>query len=399
MKTWSLRNKLLLFSIMILIPALGCMTWLSMNVMKEDSSAVLQRISESDRKSSENTILISSSAIAKDISHYMNRAFDAPMALKTIALRAIENPDERVSRDELRMLARQILEANKLISSSYMIFETNAYDGKDAEMANSGEHSTNTGNLEIYWVREGDQLTHYPVEDPSYKYDQSVNDLGDREFEWYLCSRDSKKNCIVEPYLYEISEGNKVLMTSLTAAIVRNGQFLGIAGADIDLPVLQKLLQDMSAELFNGQAELHLITGKNRLVASSRYSNKLSRPLAEADQAFDQVISSNRHGVFRYGEQLAASQDIHIKGPDMHWRLIVTVPEQVIMAEAEQLRHDIEDNANAALGKLITLGIISLIIASVAIALFVRTITQPLAMMRERVNSLSSSEQGYRIWL
>ena len=394
MKQWSLRNKLLLFSILILVLAQGSMTWLTMSSMEHESQEVLERVTETSRKSGENYLLASSSAVAKDVSSYMNRAFDVPLTLKAVAEKAIEDADKRLSRDEIQMLTRQVLDANKLVSSSYLIFEPNVYDGNDAQMIGAGDHTTSAGSLETYWVRESEtQLTHYPIEDPNYKYDQSVNDLGDREFEWYLCSRDSKKNCIVEPYLYEISEGNSVLMTSLTAALVRNGQFLGIAGTDIDLPVLQKLMQDMSKTLFDGQAQLHLITSKNRLVASSAYGEKLSRPLAEADSEFDRVISGlSGHGVFKFKDQLAASQDIYIKGPDMHWRLVVTVPEKVVFADVVQLQAELKQDAKVALGKMITLGLVALGIASFAIVLFVGTITRPLAMMCKRVNSLSTSD-------
>ncbi len=393
MKQWSLRNKLLLFTILILLFAQGGMTWVAKSSMEHEAEEVHQRVSDSSRKSVEHYLQASSSGVAKDVSSYMNRAFDTPLALQAIMKNAVDNPESRLSRDAVQMLVRQVLEANKLISSAYIIFEPNAYDGMDAQMIGVGDHTTNRGSLETYWVREGEgQFTHYPIEDPNYKYDQSVNDLGDREFDWYLCSRDSLKNCIVEPYLYEISEGNKVLMTSLTSAMVKDGKFLGITGSDIDLPVLQKLMLEMSQKLFNGKAQLHLITGKDRIVASSQFGSKVSRPLTEASTEFANAIQGQNKGVFNIQDQLAVSQDIHIKGPDMHWRLVLTVPESVVFSEVDQLSQDLKDDTRTAISKMIMLGVVFLGISAVVIVIFVGTITRPLARMRDRVNSLSSSE-------
>lgn len=392
MKAWSLRNKLMLFTILILVLALGGITWVAINAMGHKSEEVNKRVYDASRSNAEHLLQSSSLAVAEKVGSYMNQSFLTPLTMKSVMEAAVADPGTRMSRDEVQQLARQALNANANVSSAYIQFEKNAYDGQDQRMIDSGDHSTKIGTLETYWVREGSNLTHYVTEDPEAKYITTPNDLGDREAEWYLCSYDHHKTCLIEPYLYEIEPGNSVLMTSLVTAVMHNGRFLGVAGSDIDLPVLQKLMQEMSGKLFEGKAQLHLLSAKNRVVASSQYSEKLSRPLSEADSQFAGMLKGQSAGVFEAGELLAVSQAIAIDAPGVNWTLVMTVPKSVIFAEVNSLAQELDEDTAKALSEMMILGIVSVLVAAIAIALFVRSITLPLSRMRDRVRNLSSSD-------
>ena len=392
MKTWSLRNKLLLFSLLLLMIALGGMSWVGTNAMKHTSQEVIGQISISSRERVHDILEQASFRVASDVGSYMNRAFDTAVTMNRIVSAGLNDPDKRLSRDEVQVLARQSLEANPLVSSAYIQFEKNGYDGSDETMMGTGDHTTHIGTLETYWVREGDTLTHYVTEDPQAKYSTTPNELGDRESEWYLCSYETGKSCIVEPYLYEIEPGNEVLMTSLVTALKRDGRFVGVAGSDINLPVLQKLMKEMSAKLFDGKAQLHLITGKKRIVASSQYAQKLSRPLSEADQSFAQILENKNDGVFEFNQLLVIDQPIHIEAPDIDWHLVLTVPESVAFAGVNQLKAELKEDVRNTLGTQLILSFVILGVAAAAIIIFVGSITRPLNQMRERVFNLSSAD-------
>lgn len=392
MKTWSLRNKLLLFSLLLLMIALGGMSWVGTNAMKHTSQEVIGQISISSRERVHDILEQASFRVASDVGSYMNRAFDTAVTMNRIVSAGLDDPDKRLSRDEVQVLARQSLEANPLVSSAYIQFEKNGYDGSDEAMMGTGDHTTHIGTLETYWVREGSNLTHYVTEDPQAKYSTTPNELGDRESEWYLCSYETGKSCIVEPYLYEIEPGNEVLMTSLVTALKRDGRFVGVAGSDINLPVLQKLMKEMSAKLFGGKAQLHLITGKKRIVASSQYAQKLSRPLSEADQSFAQILENKNDGVFEFNQLLVIDQPIHIEAPDTDWHLVLTVPESVAFAGVNQLKAELKEDVRNTLGTQLILSFVILGVAAAAIIIFVGSITRPLNQMRERVFNLSSAD-------
>ncbi len=392
MKTWSLRNKLLLFSLLLLVVALGGISWVGTNAMKHTSDEAISQISVSSRERVFDILEQASYRVASDVGSYMNRAFDTPVNMNHIISSGLENPEKRLSRDQVQMLVRQAVEANPLVSSGYIQFEKNGYGDNDAAMIGAGDHTTFIGTLETYWVRENGSLTHYPTEDPNSKYSETPNDLGDRESEWYLCSYETSKTCIVEPYLYEIEPGNEVLMTSLVTPLMRNGRFVGVAGSDINLPVLQKLMKEMSAKLFEGKAQLHLLTAKNRIVASSEFADKLSRPLTEADASFAQALQGKKGEIFEFNQLLVADQEIHIEAPDTHWRLVLTVPESVAFAGVNQLKAELQTDVRNTMGTKLVFSLVIIGVAVAAIIIFVGTITRPLNQMRERVFNLSSAD-------
>lgn len=392
MKSWSLRNKLLLFSIGILVIALGGMTWVSSNAMRHTSAEVVGQISVSSREQILDILEQASQRVSSKVGSYLNRAFDTPVALNSIVSASMADADNRLNREQVKQLTRQALAANKLVSSSYVQFEKNGFDGADQQMIGSGDHTTRIGTLETYWVREGASLTHYATDDPQAKYSAERNDLGDRESEWYLCSYESSKTCIVEPYLYEIEPGNEILMTSLVTPIITNGRFVGVAGSDINLPELQKLMKAMSERLFEGKAQLHLLSPKGRIVASSQFAGKLSRPLAEADQAFAQTLNGKTGQVFDYNNMLVSSSLIPIEAPGVNWQLVMTVPEAVAFASVNQLKEGLQQDVRRTLSTQLIFSLISIVAGAAVVIFFVGTITRPLNQMRDRVFNLSSAD-------
>ena len=131
-------------------------------------------------------------------------------------------------------MAGHLLQVNLGLSSIFTQYEVNGYDNSDAAFDASSAHSSKTGTLEVYWIREAGSIKFVQTEDPAIKYLDTRNELGLREAEWYLCSRDTLKPCLMEPYIFD-----GTLLTSLVYPVVSQGQFRGVAGVDMNLPVLQ----------------------------------------------------------------------------------------------------------------------------------------------------------------
>src|SRR5690606_2174252 len=195
------------------------------------------------------------------------------------------------------------------LSSIYAQFEADAYDGQDIYFTGGvEEHSSDQGTLEIYYYRDPQGNVQFNrTEDPATKYLENRNEFGIREAEWYLCSRDSLKPCLMEPYEYEVEEGYSELMTSLVVPVINNGEFAGVVGADINLSTLQSTIAGVSEELFDGQSRVTLLSEKGLIAASSHYQEHLGRPLREAlpDLASEFTSLHRNGGSFDNGEILA----------------------------------------------------------------------------------------------
>lgn len=184
-------------------------------------------------------------------------AFRTPEVVRNVIVRNIQTDSSgRISRTALQETVGAVLEEQKSLSSVYAQFEPDAYDGQDRYFTGGvEEHSSDQGTLEIYYYRDPDGNVMFSrTEDPATKYLDDKNEFGIREAEWYLCSRDTRSPCIMEPYDYEISEGYSELMTSLVVPILDDGTFAGVVGVDINLSTLQSTIAGVSQALFDGQA-------------------------------------------------------------------------------------------------------------------------------------------------
>jgi methyl-accepting chemotaxis protein len=212
-------------------------------------------------------------------------AFRTPEVVSNVITRNIQSDSSgRISRSALQETIGAVLEEQESLSSIYAQFEPDGYDGQDRYFTGGvEEHSSDEGTLEIYYYRDPDgNVVFSRTEDPSVKYLDGRNEYGIREAEWYLCSRDTKAPCIMEPYEYEISEGYSELMTSLVVPIVDGDTFAGVTGVDINLSTLQKTIGGVSQELFDGKSRVTLISEQGLIAASSHYEAHLGRPLQEA---------------------------------------------------------------------------------------------------------------------
>ena len=72
--------------------------------------------------------------------------------------------------------------------------------------------------------------------------------------------------------------GQKMLMTSLTVPILKEGKFVGIAGVDMNLPIFQQLAEQLGKQLYDNQAEVTLVSKMGLIAGSNRHAGKLGRP-------------------------------------------------------------------------------------------------------------------------
>jgi methyl-accepting chemotaxis protein len=253
-----------------------------------------------------------------------------------------------------------------------------------------------SGALEIYITRDKDgQVLQQPVENSTDKYLDKVNEFGKREAEWYLCARDTKKPCLMEPYLYEISPGYSEMMTSLTVPILKNGRFVGVTGVDLNLPVLQKIAKELSSQLYNGKARVTLLSELDLIAGASHYEQKIGRPFKEAVQ--NDIFSSYQQ--LKQGKSLVSSDiDYLVSAPisiplaESQWRLLIEVPKDLALSGALELKSTLADNAQSLGQTILMLGLVVALVVLVIMSAVIKTIIAPLNLIQTRVDNLASAE-------
>ncbi|WP_445400222.1 methyl-accepting chemotaxis protein [Zobellella sp. An-6] len=379
-KLFLATGLMLLLSILVLNGVVSLFLQRTAGQVGEDSSRVLIR-EVSDRLQSQ------AAEAGVQLAGFISESFRSPLTLATILAENVVLPaTERLSREQVVALNRQLLMANRQLGSSYSQFEADAYDGEDALFLSGYDHSVSgAGSLEVYVVRHQDgRLEQQVIGDAEEKHDQSRNEFGVRNAEWYLCPMETGKPCLMEPYLYEIQPGYSELMTSLTAPIVAEGRFRGVAGSDINLPAFQRQLEQLAASLYQGL-----------IVASSRYSDKLGRPLAEAagaEESGQWLALARGEGSLVTAEHLYGRYRLPIPAAEASWSLLISVPRSVALAEVSALQAGLAAGVASLTRQQWLAGGLVILAGIGAMMLLVRSITRPLRLMNERILGLSSAE-------
>lgn len=251
MQVDSLRFKLSAGMAVLITLVVSLLTVLGWFSTKSNNDVAIALLNQSLQQQAEATLSDAAGGIAEETSALINRNFDLARSLSALlSSTAHGSGDTPYSRERVQQQAGVLLRSNTGISALYAQFEVNGYDQLDSQYDGTALHSSKQGTMEIYWVREGQDVKFVQVPDPAVKYVETRNQYGVREAEWYLCSRDSLKPCLMEPYLWEITPGNSVLLTSLVYPVVTSGTFRGVAGVDMNLPVLQELVERQAAQLY-----------------------------------------------------------------------------------------------------------------------------------------------------
>lgn len=200
----------------------------------------------------------------------------------------------RIDREGLNNLLQQTLLDNPDLLDVYAGWEPNAFDGADAQYAGRSEAGYDaTGRFMPWWYRTPEGGLKVEPLGPTME-SQTVLPTGVREGEYYLCPRQSRKPCIVDPAPYEMN-GQKILMSSFNVPILVKGAFKGVVGADLSLAFIQEQLKQANAGLYEGAGSMALVANRGTLVAYTRDPKALGQPAA-------QILGDAAQGLAQLGD-------------------------------------------------------------------------------------------------
>ncbi|MGI2143291.1 methyl-accepting chemotaxis protein [Shewanella frigidimarina] len=394
MKALSIKTKLLwitsaLFVTTVIVLSLSL--WLG---LKDKNSSLAAEVEVALQQEIKDKLSARAGEYGERIAGFINEAYRIPFSFAGLLEQTSKK--DPLSRDRMELSLAAILQKNNIISSMYAQFEPNGYDGLDSSYFQGSSHSVlNVGTLEIYYTRNGDgTVEQNQVDEAAEKYITTLNEFGVREAEWYLCAKDTKKSCLMEPYLYEITPGNTALMTSLTVPVIVDNQFKGLVGVDINLPIFQTMIMQLSKSLYGGQAKVTLVSQKGFVVAASHYK-KFARPFSESvgpELAKKLLALDSSSDFVNEPTSIAVAYPINIPIADATWSLIIEVPKNKAFMAVDNMNTAMTDMAMSLGSLLLTIGIIVTVIAVLIISLVIRSIISPLNMIQARVENLASAE-------
>lgn len=391
MNALSLRFKLSLSVALILAFSMGTLSFVAWKSMSNNARESIARSEASMKETINHRLLEIAQVSALETSSLLNRNFDVALHLASILSGTAHGSGTPLSRAQVKQMAFDMLVATPSASSIYAQFDTNGYDNRDSEFLGDTNYSSETGSMGIYWVAESSGPVFSQV---SYadQYDATLDTNGLRKAEWYLCSRDNRKPCLMEPYLYEVTPGKQVLLTSLVAPVLANNQFRGVAGIDIDLPVLQTNLVAQSASLYNGKTSMYLLSPRNTVVASSLHPEFVGKPLQAGDPALFGVLEANNSNQFIHQDQIITIQPIKADAVATEWRMVIVTPSSIAYQVVDELSQSMQESSVSTARNMIGLAIILLVVFVAVVSFLIKKSTQPIVNMSEMMRDLASSD-------
>jgi len=293
---------------------------------------------------------------------YFQNGVDAArnFAQVLVSLKKQKLTDRSIS-NEIMM---NMLKENKEILSLWCLWEPNAYDGKDKSYKNQVDNDS-TGRYILGANRGKNSLS----------FDKALNYEVEGDGDYYLMARKTKKEVIVEPYLYfYTSDQTKgYFETSFAVPILENNRFMGASGIDIDLKKLCTINKE-SNQFDDGS----IITISSSLtVAAAPDTSMLGKSLKSYEpenfEKIKQALTNNEELIYETTNKKTNKKyfsfvmPMKVGNSPGSWAVIVSVSADEALA-----------GANKQLRFIIFLGFIGIFIFAGIAFLIARSITAPI---------------------
>ncbi|MBK1616785.1 methyl-accepting chemotaxis protein, partial [Rubrivivax gelatinosus] len=225
-----------------------------------------------------------------------------------------------------------------------------------------------TGRVLPYWTRDADGKI---ALQPLVEYDsEALHPNGVMKGGWFLGPQKTGEESILAPLPY-IVQGKSVYLATMSVPIMVDGKFAGVAGADFDLAFLQKLAEQVNADTYEGKGAVRIVSGAGLVVAASDAPQAIggSYEAIAASASDDMDILTEGRAAVKTDE---ASDTLKVFAPvtlgrtDQVWSVVITVPRQVVLAEADKLADSLAERGREDLMSQVLVGLAVVFAALVA---------------------------------
>ncbi|MNS37387.1 Methyl-accepting chemotaxis protein PctB [compost metagenome] len=302
-----------------------------------------------------------------------------------------------LSREQLIGLIKENVAKNPKILGTYIGWEKDALDHNDAAYIGTqvvGIDASN-GRFLPWWFRNEDgSLGLDKLVDVD---DQKTLSTGVRASEYYLCSKETKKSCVIDPAPYKV--GDKIVMlASFIEPIMLNGAFQGIVGADLSVNFIQEMLLGANQKLYSGAGEMALIGGNGRIVAYTKDPSKFGEKVSDIlDSKQIANMANLKRGEVTYTVDKAQGRielylPFGIGQTDARWTLMLQLPLNAVMADLQKLQADLDAQRKSDTFGMAMVGLVIAGIGLLVIWLVGHGIARPLKQMVAMLDDIAQGE-------
>jgi methyl-accepting chemotaxis protein len=279
------------------------------------------------QKSAEAFVFETAERNAQQITIQLERAMTEAQGIGSalMGLKSAGNFD----RKHYTSLVKGALEADPGLFGTWTAWEPKALDGNDDAFPGKPGHD-DTGRFVPYWYRKDGKPTLEPLKD------YAVEGAGD----YYQIPFKSGRPAVLEPYLYRAGDRD-VLMTSLAVPLFHKGKVVGVAGVDLELTSLQKIVAGIRP-YETGFGTLISNAGTYAAHPDAGLANKSLADAGDLDAVKQAIAAGKIYSIIEPsarlgGEALKVYVPIHVGGAPMPWALEVVAPMDKVVAPVRAL--------------------------------------------------------------
>jgi methyl-accepting chemotaxis protein len=323
-------------------------------------AVIALRVNSFARQNAVEIALQTASARGNAVKNNLENALGEARSLAKIfeAASVVENAG--ISRRQANSLLQYFIEHSPEFSSAYVAFEPDAYDGKDANFVEEWGHDS-TGRFVPSWTRDekGEGALAALI-----GYD--TEGAGD----YYLAPKKLGRECIIDPR--PAPDGGGTLVSLVVPLFNRDRKFLGIAGIDMTLDRIQKMV----AEAVLYQTGTLTLYSANGTVSAARDTTILGKKSSaiESDRALQGRLGSSESFVLqrtsaRGADILSIGVPFMVGLTQSRWTVVADIPLSEVLGPVRGL-----------VLLIIIMGTVGVLVIGGAVVMIARAIARPLAL-------------------
>ncbi|MEA9978075.1 methyl-accepting chemotaxis protein [Pseudomonas sp. 5S4] len=305
-------------------------------------------------------------------------------------------PQLNISREQLMNMLHETVVQNPKILGSYIAWEPGALEHNDGAYVDPPLLGMDkSGRMLPWWYRKQDgSLALEALADVT---DQKLLSTGIRASEYYLCSKDTHKACVIDPAPYRVGD-KMVMLSSFIQPILVDGSFQGIVGADLSVNFIQDMLNLADQKLYNGAGDMALIASNGRLVAYTKDVSKLGEKASDILDASKMAslgqigLGQVRYELDKEHSRISLYLPFGIGSTDARWTLMLQLPLDAVMADLQKLQSDLAAQRKTDIFGMTMVGLLIAGLGLLVIWLVGRGIARPLKQMVTMLDDIAQGE-------
>ncbi len=282
----------------------------------------------------------------------------------------------RADRDNYVSILGQVVLENRNLFSAWVLFEENAFDGKDREFAGSGVSTDATGRFLPYVYMDGEKTKTEPL------VEYNTPGVGD----FYLVPKANKNESLISPYVY--TAGGKDFYICTVAMPMQNqaGKLLGIVGGDVMMQPICDYLDGV--KMFNTGYPILLDNKGNFAYHRDKSLWSKSAEGVLSPTVLAACMETQRDGKPRVLDDYSPVRKTHVMiaiapvivgDTGMNWVVISAVPKEEAMADVTR-----------GVRMIVGVGVLMLALALVVLYLLVNSLSKVLSKISESIFATSN---------